>query len=247
IARNFAALGAHIGICGRTRAKLDSAKHDLEAMGANVSACVADVCDYDEIASAIDQVAEETGSLDCLVCGAAGNFLAPAENLSPVGFKKIIEIDLVGTFNAARASFEHLKKSCGNTIFISAGQSFSPYYGQAHVGAAKAGVDNLMRSLAMEWGRFGIRCNSLVPGPIENTEGMKRLAPGNAGNLWCAEIPLGRFGRADEIGQAAVFLASQMATFVTGTCLVVDGGQNLPGSGVFSRLIADSMAGGGRE
>lgn len=243
IARIFATLGANVGICGRTREKLEAAREELEGHGGRVFTCVADVCDYDEIAAAIKSVADDAGGIDCLVCGAAGNFLAPAENLSPVGFRKVVEIDLVGSFNAARATFEYLKKSRGNVIFISAGQSFSPYYGQAHVGAAKAGVDNLMRSLAAEWGRFGIRCNSIVPGPIEGTEGMKRLAPGKASDRWRAEVPLGRFGETDDIAHVAVFLASTLASYVTGACIAVDGGQNLPGSGVFNHLIADSMGG----
>ncbi|NOY17305.1 MAG: SDR family oxidoreductase [Gammaproteobacteria bacterium] len=241
IARNFAALGANVGICGRTSKKLEIARAELEALGARVSTSVADVRDYDEIAKALQECEKTLGAIDCLVCGAAGNFLAPAENMSPIGFKTVIEIDLIGSFNTARAAFDQLKETRGSIIFISAGQTFGPYFAQSHVGAAKAGIDNLMRCLAMEWGSHGIRCNSIVPGPIAGTEGMKRLAAGGYERKWIEAIPLGRFGTVNDIGQMAVFLASPLASYVTGAHIVVDGGQNLPGSGVFGQLISESL------
>jgi NAD(P)-dependent dehydrogenase (short-subunit alcohol dehydrogenase family) len=183
------------------------------------------------------------GPIWTLVCGAAGNFLAPAETLSPNGFKTVIEIDLIGSFNAARAAFAQLRETKGNILFISAGQSYMPYFAQVHAGAAKAGVDNLMRNLALEWGRYGIRCNSIVPGPIEDTEGMKRLSPtggeAGAGDRFKHSIPLGRFGTVDEIGHMAVFLASPLAAYVTGSMTIVDGGQNLPGSGVMMAAMLE--------
>jgi len=244
IARNFAAVGADVGICGRTASTLEAARAELEALGARVVTAVADVRDYDALVAAFDKTREALGPIHTLVCGAAGNFLAPAEALSAGGFKAVIDIDLLGSFNASRAAFEQLKSTGGNLLFISAGQSFTPYYAQAHVGAAKAGIDNLMRNLAMEWGRFGIRSNSIAPGPIEGTEGMRRLAPGDEAfhARFQRAIPLGRYGTVDDIGQAAVFLASPLATYVTGTRLVVDGGQNLPGSGLFGQMIRQAMA-----
>ena len=119
-----------------------------------------------------------------------------------------------------------------------------PYFAQAHCGAAKAGIDNLMQNLALEWGRYGIRSNSIAPGPIEGTEGLSRLGPrdGAAHEALKKAIPLGRYGTVDEIGQAAVFLASPLAAYVTGTRMVVDGGMNLPGSGLFTRLVMSAMA-----
>jgi NAD(P)-dependent dehydrogenase (short-subunit alcohol dehydrogenase family) len=168
------------------------------------------------------------------VCGAAGNFLAPAEKLSPNGFKTVIDIDLLGAFNAARAAFEQLKETRGNIIFISAGQAFMPYPFQLHVGAAKAGIDNMMRNLALEWGKYGIRANSIVPGPIAGTEGVKRLMGGGAGDQIAAAIPLRRMGTTDDIGQTAAFLASPLAAYISGCVVVVDGGQNLSGSGLWS-------------
>ncbi len=243
IARGFATLGASVGICGRTLDKLEKAKAELEEIGAAVSISVADVRDYDALEAALARTEAECSSIDCLVCGAAGNFLAPAEALSPNGFKAVVDIDLLGSFNAARAGFEQLRQTRGNIIFISAGQAFVPYYAQAHVGAAKAGIDNLMQNLALEWGRYGIRSNSIAPGPIDGTEGMKRLAPGNVKDRIADAVPLRRLGSVEDIAGAAVFLASPLASFVTGTRLVVDGGQNLPGSGLYGKMIQDAMGG----
>lgn len=241
VAKNFAALGARVAICGRTQEKLEAAAEELRSLGAKVLAQAADVRDYAALEAVILQTEKTLGSIDVLVCGAAGNFICPAEKLSPNGFKAVIDIDLLGSFNACRAAFSQLRKTRGSIIFISAGMSLIPYYAQCHVGAAKAGVDNLMRNLALEWGAYGIRSNSIVPGPIEGTEGMHRLAPGEIGERLKKAIPLGRFGSVDEIGQAAVFLASPLAAYITGTVLVVDGGQNLPGSGSFAAAVQEAM------
>ncbi len=246
VAKCFAALGAGVAICGRTAERLDAARAELEGLGAPVSTAVADVRDYEALAAAFETSGEELGPIHTLVAGAAGNFLAPAEKLSANGFKTVVDIDLIGSFNAARAAFEQLKQTRGNLIFISAGQAFIPYAAQAHCGAAKAGIDNLMQNLAMEWGRYGIRSNSIAPGPIAETEGMKRLGPqdGEAQKALERAIPLGRYGTADEIGHTAVFLASPLAAYITGTRVVVDGGMNLPGSGVFTQVVAQAMKAG---
>ena len=235
IGKTFAALGANIAICGRTRERLDGAAAELRAAGARVVAEVADVRQYDALEAALTRCRDELGPVDVLVCGAAGNFPIPAEKLSPNGFKSVVDIDLLGSFNASRAAFEQLSSTRGCIIFISAGMSFVPYPYQAHVGAAKAGIDNLMKNLALEWGKYGIRSNSIVPGPIEGTEGVRRLR--NYAALRTKSIPLGRFGTVDDIGQAAVFLASSLASYITGTVLVVDGGQNLAGSAAFAGAI----------
>jgi NAD(P)-dependent dehydrogenase (short-subunit alcohol dehydrogenase family) len=234
VAKNFAALGANVAICGRTQARLDAGAEALRTLGANVCAVVADVRDYAALESAFAQSRDALGPMDVLVCGAAGNFLVAAEKLSANGFKTVVDIDLLGSFNASRAAFEQLRETRGSIIFISAGMAFMPHAYQVHVGAAKAGIDMMMKNLAIEWGRYGIRTNSIVPGPIEGTEGMKRLAGTDAGQAIVASVPIGRMGTVDDIGQAAAFLASPLASYISGCVLVCDGGANLAGSARFN-------------
>jgi NAD(P)-dependent dehydrogenase (short-subunit alcohol dehydrogenase family) len=248
VARNFAALGANVAICGRTQAKLDAAAAELRALGASVCAVAADVRDMGALEAAFARTRSELGPIDVLVCGAAGNFLVPAEKLSANGFKTVIDIDLLGSFNASRAAFDQLKETRGTILFISAGMSYMPHAYQVHVGAAKAGIDMMMRNLALEWGRYGIRSNSIVPGPIEGTEGMKRLSSPDAKDAVIALVPLRRMGTVDDIGQTAVFLASPLASYVTGCVVVCDGGANLAGSARFNagaEKVLQAMAGNG--
>ena len=242
IARSFAAVGAKVAICGRTQSKLDSARTELETLGAKVFTAALDVRDYDALVDAVERTKRDLGPISVLVCGAAGNFLCRSEELSSKGFRSVVDIDLVGSFHACRAAYEQLKETKGSILFVSAGQSLIPYMAQAHAGAAKAGVDNLMRNLALEWGPHGIRSNSIIPGPIAGTEGMRRLAPGDIGEKLRRVIPLQRFGEAEEIGNAAVFLASPLAAYITGTTLIVDGGQNLPGAGLFGQIVMEALS-----
>jgi NAD(P)-dependent dehydrogenase (short-subunit alcohol dehydrogenase family) len=234
VAKNFAALGANIAICGRTQEKLDAAAVELRALGAKVCPVAADVRDIAALDAAFARSRAELGSMDVLVCGAAGNFLAPAEKLSANGFKTVIDIDLLGSFNASRAAFEQLKERKGALIFISAGMAYMPHAFQVHVGAAKAGINMMMMNLAIEWGRYGIRVNSIVPGPIEGTEGLKRLSSAEAKQMLLDAVPMRRMGTVDDIGQTAAFLASPLASYISGCVVVCDGGSNLAGSGRFN-------------
>ncbi len=234
VAKNFAAVGANIAICGRTQERLDGAAKELEALGAKVFARVADVRQAPALQAAIDETRQALGPIDVLVCGAAGNFLCRAEDMSPNGFKTVVDIDLIGSFNASRAAFAQLKETRGTILFISAGMAYMPYAFQLHVGAAKAGIESMMKNLALEWGKYGIRSCSIVPGPIEGTEGMKRLSDRIDLQERTSRIPLQRLGSVDDVGFAAVFLASPMASYVTGEQLIVDGGSGLAGSAFFN-------------
>jgi len=245
IARNFATLGADIAICGRTQEKLDAAATELRALGAKVCPVAADVRDFAALEAAFARSRAELGPMNVLVCGAAGNFLVPAEKLSANGFKTVVDIDLLGSFNASRAAFSQLKETKGALIYISAGMAYMPHAYQVHVGAAKAGIDMMMRNLALEWGRHGIRVNSIVPGPIEGTEGMKRLAGPEAKQAIIDAVPLRRMGTVDDIGQTAAFLASPLASYISGCVVVCDGGANLAGSASFNagaELVLQKMA-----
>lgn len=244
IGKTFARVGADVAICGRSADKLERAAEELRGLGARVSATVADVRDYDALAAALEASRTALGSVDVLVCGAAGNFVARAEAMNAKGFRTVVEIDLLGSFNASHAAFGQLKQTRGSIIFISAGQAVMPFVGQSHGGAAKAGIDNLMASLALEWGRFGIRSNSLVPGAISGTEGMKRLGEAAGEETWMSMIPLGRYGEAEEIGAMAVMLSLPLSSYVTGARIVVDGGMALSGSGIYNRMIPLPPIGG---
>ena len=226
IAHAFARFGADVCIVSRKQDVLEKTAGELRAAtGREVLAVAADVRQPDEIARAVAQTVERFGKLDTLVNGAAGNFLAPAAGLSPNGFRTVVEIDLVGTFNASRAAFEQLRASgTGLVLNISATLHYHGTPMQIHASAAKAGVDAITKNLAVEWGGFGIRSCGIAPGPIGDTEGMKRLAPGDVTKKAMAYIPAGRFGTIDEIAAAAVFLRSPAAAYVSGHVMVVDGG-----------------------
>jgi len=223
IAAAYVRFGARVCIVGRKQDALDAT---AEAIGGDVLPFAADVRDPDALARAVAATLAKFGALDTLVNGAAGNFLAPAAALSPNGFKTVLDIDLAGTFNASRAAFEALRTSGdGLVLNISATLHYHGTPLQIHASAAKAGVDAITRNLAVEWGRFGIRACGIAPGPIGDTEGMRRLAPGSGDLVKRMEkaIPAGRFGTIDEIAAAAVFLRSAAATYVSGHVLVVDG------------------------
>jgi NAD(P)-dependent dehydrogenase (short-subunit alcohol dehydrogenase family) len=141
-----------------------------------------------------------------------------------------VDIDLLGTFHVLRAAHPHLRRPGASIINISAPQAVLAMAGQAHVCAAKAGVDMITRTLALEWGVEGIRINSVVPGPIAGTEGMRRLAPTpEIGEACRQSVPLKRMGTPEDIANACLFLASPLASYVHGTVLPVDGGWLLGG------------------
>jgi len=234
IARNFAALGANLAICSRNLGKLDKAAAQLRELGAEVIPVAADVRDPAAVSAALATSEQALGPASVVVSGAAGNFLCEAEKLSPNGFKTVVDIDLLGSFNVARAAFEQLKRTRGSLIFISAGLAWLPYSHQVHAAAAKAGIDSMMKNLALEWGRHGIRANSIAPGYIGDTEGTSRLAQGPVLDAVMSTTPLGRLGTTDDVGQAAVFLSSPLASFITGTVVVVDGGHYLEGAAMLN-------------
>jgi NAD(P)-dependent dehydrogenase (short-subunit alcohol dehydrogenase family) len=233
IAARLAEQGAKVALLGRTREKLDAVAAAIDEKKGAASVHPADVRDYAALAGAMAGAVEAHGRLDILICSAAGNFLAPAASLSANGFRAVIDIDLCGTFNASRAAFEHLAKTRGTIVSITATQAEIPTPLQCHAGAAKAGIEKLTRDLALEWGRFGVRVNAVAPGPIEGTEGMARLAPGQAEDALKRRVPLQRYGRIDEIADAVLYLVSPAAAYVTGATLLVDGGTSLVGAGPF--------------
>lgn len=241
IAKALAQHGADIAMMGRREEVLQSACQELSKLGVRTFYKSGDVRNAESCQSAIEAAVEKLGHLDILVNGAAGNFLCPPEELSPNGFRTVIDIDLNGTFNMCRFGFKYLKESKGLILNVSATLHYAGTAYQAHVSAAKAGIDALTINLAGEWGEHGIRVCGIAPGPIGDTEGMKRLAPGEAGERVKKGIPLGRFGATEDIGYAAVFLASHAANYITGETLVVDGGQWLARPAMVPRAIVEQM------
>jgi 2,4-dienoyl-CoA reductase [(3E)-enoyl-CoA-producing], peroxisomal len=172
----------------------------------------------------VARTVETFGRLDILVNGAAGNFICLADKLSPNGFGTVVDIDLKGTFNVSRAAVPHLKKQGGAILNISATLQLLGTVGQSHAAAAKAGIDSLTRTLAVEWGPHGIRVNGLAPGPVEGTEGVARLTTPASRRMIDEQCPLGRMARIEEVADAAVFLCSEASAFITGVTVVIDGG-----------------------
>ncbi|EGW34846.1 uncharacterized protein SPAPADRAFT_57939 [Spathaspora passalidarum NRRL Y-27907] len=219
-------LGANAAIVGRNKEKTDAAAKDIASLRPDakvISLPNIDVRDVNSLVTAVNKTVEELGRIDFVIAGAAGNFLSDFNHLSSNAFKSVVAIDLLGSFNTIKACFEQLRKNKGAIIFVSATLH---YYGvpfQIHVGAAKAGVDALSNALAVELGPLGIRSNCLAPGPIDNTEGLQRLAKGTKDQM-AANIPLQRLGTTEDIADATVYLFSPAASYVTGDVLVVDGG-----------------------
>jgi len=230
VARSFAEHGAKLAITSRKQENLDAMQKSIEAMGGECFTIAADVREYDAIEHAVNETRNKFGKIDIVVNGAAGNFLCAANELSPNGFGTVVDIDTKGTFNVCRASFEALKESRGQILNISATLHYLATPMQIHVSAAKAGVDAITRNLSVEWGRHGIRVNGIAPGPIEDTEGMKRLLMPELKEKLTRKIPLQRFGKIADIENAALFLTSDAASYVNGVTLVVDGGQWLLGT-----------------
>ena len=222
IAKRFKAAGATVVIISRSEDKIAAAAKEV---GDGCIGIAADVRDYAAIEASLKRTHEAFGDIDIVLSGAAGNFVAPALGMSANGFKTVVDIDLIGTFNVLRASFEFLRRPGASLISITAGQAERASLYQAHVCAAKAGINMLTKCLALEWGPAGVRVNAISPGPIAETEGMARLAPTDEAEARVkSRNPMRRYGLKDEIADMAIFLSSPQAAYVNGAIIPVDGG-----------------------
>ncbi len=238
VAELFAQHGARVAVASRSQDKVDDTVTALQNLGAEAVGFSADVRDVEAVAAGLAEVHQAFGDIDVLVSGAAGNFPATAKGMSANAFKTVIEIDLLGTFHVLKSAEPYLKKPGACVINISAPQAFVPMEAQSHVCSAKAGVDMVTRTLAMEWGPEGIRVNSVVPGPIDGTEGMDRLAPTPEMRQQCVDsVPMGCMGTPEDIGNACLFLGSPLASYVSGVILPVDGAWSLGGCGGMSHSL----------
>jgi len=237
IAKRYAQLGAKVAVVGRNPEKAANAAKEIgdDAMGLS-----ADVRDYATIRGAMEQVVDRFGKMDIVVSGAAGNFLAPVLGMSANAFRTVVDIDLNGTFNVFRGCHDLLNLPGASLIAITAGQAINASALQAHACAAKAGINQLVRVLALEWGP-NVRVNGISPGPIAGTEGMARLAPNSDTRAAHFDrIAMKRWGEIDEVADCAAFLCSPAASYITGTILDGDGGSQI---GDASRIdLAKGMA-----
>lgn len=245
IAQRIAGHGASVAIIGRSMDKAQAMANQLVEAGGKATAHAADVRDYDAVAGIAREVAERNGGIDIVVAGAAGNFVSRASDMSSNGFKAVMDIDLLGSFNTFRAVLPHLSGAPGGRLLaISAVQSLNPMAMQSHVCAAKAGLNMLVQSLAIELGPMGIRCNVMAPGPVEETEGMRRLAP-EGNKSWATllrAIPLRRAATLDEIADLALFLVSDAARYISGAVIPIDGALSNVGSLGFGDMLLESAS-----
>ncbi|XP_029432611.1 peroxisomal 2,4-dienoyl-CoA reductase isoform X2 [Rhinatrema bivittatum] len=240
IAEIFMRHGCHTIIASRNFQRVsEAAKKLVAATGQRCLPLSLDVRQPPAIMAAVDEALREFERIDILINNAAGNFLCPASALSFNAYKTVIDIDTLGTFNTSKVLFEKCFRDHGGVIVnITATLGYRGRALQMHAGTAKAAVDTMTKHLAVEWGPSNVRINSLAPGPISGTEGFRRL-----GGLEAEEaahfstVPLQRAGNKTEIAHSALYLASPLASYVTGTSLVVDGGSWLTSANHFSAIF----------
>lgn len=228
IATAYARLGAAVMLVGRNEERVQEAAAALSSEGGQAAAGKCDVRNYEEVKQAVEATVARFGSLDILVNNAAGNFVCPSSELSPNGFRTVIDIDLNGSFYGCHAAYPHLKASRygGSIISIITMLGVTGWPGAVHAASAKGGILSMSRTLAVEWGGDGIRVNTISPGPIGDTEGVQRMyIDAGKGELEAQKTALRRFGRKSDIANAAVYLGSDLANYVTGENLIVDGGR----------------------
>jgi len=239
MSQRFASLGAKVAITGRDAGRLEKAAGQIDATGERVHTHPADVRDFAAVEAAVGSVVERWGGIDVLVNNAAGNFLAPTEDLSPNGFNAVVSTVLNGTFHATLAVGRGMiaRKQGGSILNIVTTYAWT---GSAFVipsAAAKAGVLAMTRSLAVEWATYGIRSNAIAPGPFPTEGAWSALMPTPEIEAEAkARIPFGRFGRHEELTNLAAFLVSDAAPYINGEVVTIDGGEWIASGGEFNGL-----------
>jgi len=239
MAARFGELGANLVIASRRQQVIQDAADELRKTGAEVLGLTCDVRDVASVQALVDRTKKQFGTIDVLLNNAAGNFISPTENLSPNGFKVVVDIVLHGTFNCTHAVGKEMIANGGGSILnIVATYAWT---GSGYVvpsAAAKAGVLAITRSLAVEWAKYGIRSNAIAPGPFPTKGAWSRLAPPGLGieKKMKNRIPLKRFGKHIELANLASYLISDEAGYINGEVVTIDGGEWLKGAGQFNDL-----------
>ena len=227
IARRAAALGARVVIASRNADHLAAGAAEIRTCGAEALTIPTDVRDYRQVRAMVRTTLDRFGRLDALVNNAAGNFVRPAERLPEEAFRNVIDIVLNGSFFCSRAAGRSMieRGGGGSILNILATYAWTGGPGTIHSACAKAGVLAMTRTLAVEWARHGIRVNGVAPGPFESEGAQARLWPTpELEQSIRRRIPLGRFARTSEVANAALYLLSDFAEYVTGEVLTLDGG-----------------------
>jgi len=233
IATCLAKSGADVAIASRKIEHLEAAASELRGYGTRILPVTMNVREPESVRTAMQRIVDELGRIDVLVNNAAGNFYAPSAELSPNGWRAVIETDLYGTFFCSQAVYPVMVgQGGGRIISISMTLHYRGWPQMAHATAAKAGVDALTKTLALEWARDGITVNAVAPGPVPTHGATQAFAGGDINTDAIDEemrrrIPLGRWGTPDDIGNLIVYLASPAGTWITGAIVVVDGGSSL--------------------
>ncbi len=247
IALEYAAHGADVAVLGRTRERLEDTAHAVTQSGRRAHVCVADVRDAAAVDATVAEASAALGGIDVLVNNAAGNFLCPSEDLSANAFAAVTGIVLHGTFHCTRAVGRGLldRGTPGAilnivTTYAESGTAFA-----MPSAAAKAGVLVMTRSLAVEWAKHAIRVNAIAPGPFPTSGAWERLVlTPDMERAARAHVPLGRFGEPHELARLATYMVSGAASYMTGACVALDGGEQWAGSGWndYARLTREQLA-----
>jgi len=241
MALHFAKLGARLFLVGRREAPLNETCEEIHREGGPAAFTTCDVRDYGAVEAAFAAAETQFGEIDTLVNNAAGNFMARTESLSPNAFNAVVGIVLHGTFHCTQAfARRRIEKRLGGNILNITTTYASANCGSGYVvpsACAKAGVLAMTTSLAVEWAKYHIRVNAIAPGPFPTEGAWSRLIPSKQFEEHSLNrIPMKRFGKHEELTNLAAFLLSDMAEFINGECVVIDGGQWLRGAGEFNDL-----------